>query len=289
MSSDLDIRLHAYRPDLADSRLRDEVKSDNYVDGELRRVVSSISDMHSEPDSSTSMSSQILHGHDVRVYEDKNGWSYAQSESDGYVGYIRSDSLSSDLSLTPSHMVLSPHTYIYSDKDAKSPRILDCSIGSKLSIDDFVESNGVIFGEVSGGGYISGKHVFELTGGTPTDYVAIGERLLHIPYLWGGTSGFGIDCSGLIYLSHLVCGNSILRDTDMQESSLGKQLTDVDFSTLQRGDYVFWQGHVGMMSSADTLLHSNMNSMSVSLESLSQAISRIEPLYGSPTCVRRDY
>ena len=123
---------------------------------------------------------------------------------------------------------------------------------------------------------------------TDADFVAVAERFLHAPYLWGGTSGFGVDCSGLVQLAMSMAGQTVLRDTDMQEGSIGEILeTGDDYSSLLRGDLVFWKGHVGIMTDADNLLHANGSTMTVALEPLSAAIARIEPHYGLPTSVRR--
>lgn len=286
--SDLDTRLHAYRSDIADVRLEGRVDSSRYVEGDLMRITTPFADLSVSPEGSTTgLDMQLLHGHDVRVFDTSGSHSFVQSETCGYVGYVLNDTLSSDLSHECTHMVLSPRTYIYSDLDIKSARLGYRSMGSKLSISDFTKSNDMIFGILSDGGYVVSKHVFDVSNSAPTDYVAVGETLLHTPYLWGGNTGFGLDCSGLLYLCYLACGSAILRDTYMQVSSVGSEVAMTDLSHLRRGDIVFWEGHVGIMSSSDIILHSNAFTMNVALEPLSNAISRIEPLYGSPVCVRR--
>ena len=285
--TDLDPRLHAYRPDLADVQLKGKVSSARFVEGEIRRVTTPFADLTSAPDSGSGLEKQIIYGHDVRVFDDQNGKSFIQSLSDGYVGYVSSDCLTSDLSLDATHIVLSPRTFIYPDTNIKSPIVSYRSMGSKITVTDFTKSSGTIYAQLAGGGTIIAKHIFELPDGAPTDYVAVGETLLHTPYLWGGNTGFGIDCSGLLYLTHLVCGKDILRDTDMQMASLGKEIVGTDYMDLRRGDLIFWKDHVGILTSSDTLLHANGYTMSVSFESLSQAIKRIEPIYGKPICARR--
>ncbi len=123
---------------------------------------------------------------------------------------------------------------------------------------------------------------------TETDFVTVAERFLETPYLWGGTSGLGVDCSGLVQLAMRMTGLDVLRDTDMQEASVGDALeTGGDYSGLRRGDLVFWKGHVGIMVDGARMLHANGSTMNVALEPLDAAIARIEPHYGLPTMVRR--
>jgi len=116
------------------------------------------------------------------------------------------------------------------------------------------------------------------------DYVAIAERFLETPYLWGGRSGFGIDCSALVQLSMLMTGRKAPRDSDMQAQSLG---TEIGRDALRRGDLVFWTGHVGIMQDAETLLHATGFTMSVIRERLETAIARIRTTDGDPTVYRR--
>ena len=117
-----------------------------------------------------------------------------------------------------------------------------------------------------------------------TDYVAVASRFLETPYLWGGRSGFGIDCSGLVQLAMMMTGRAAPRDSDMQASRLG---TPIERDALQRGDLVFWKGHVGIMEDDKTLLHANGHTMTVARENLEDAIKRIGWLYDAPTGFRR--
>jgi cell wall-associated NlpC family hydrolase len=140
---------------------------------------------------------------------------------------------------------------------------------------------------LAGGGFIVASHLAPLNE-TAADYVSVAETLLFTPYLWGGTSAFGVDCSGLVQLSMRMAGKVALRDTDMQAESIGGTLDPGrDLAALRRGDLVFWKGHVGIMADRENLLHANGYTMMVSRENIHHAVGRIAPLYGQPTCFRR--
>jgi cell wall-associated NlpC family hydrolase len=116
----------------------------------------------------------------------------------------------------------------------------------------------------------------------------VAEALLSTPYLWGGTSAFGIDCSGLVQLSMRMAGRTVPRDTDMQASGLGEPFDPgADLAGLRRGDLVFWKGHVAIMLDGKNIIHANGHAMMVSRERLSDAVERIAYLYGGPTGFRR--
>ena len=284
MTNELDKRLHAYRDDLADMELRNEVKATHYVEGNPAIVVSAIADILHSPNDASALNTQILLGHEVKVFERAKGWAWIQRIHDGYVGYI----LESDLGEStnePSHMVLAPLTFLYPGPDLKFPRTNEISMGSKLTVVDQASTRGTDYFILDSGEAVIANHVMKLGEWKP-DPVSVAETLLHTPYLWGGDSGFGIDCSGLINISNMLCGKSTLRDSDMLSTTHGKEL-DTDFSNLQRGDVVFWKGHCGLMMDGTNLLHANGNTMNVAIENLEAAIARIGFLYGQPTLVRR--
>ena len=280
----LDARLNAYRSDLADVRLRDRVEAERFVEGERATVQVHFADMFAEPQSGAGLAAQVLYGHSVTVFEWGDEFDWVQTVDDGYVGYIVKGSLAKQATV-PTHIVRAPRTFLYVDADLKHPRTGYRSMGSKLAIVDAVTNRGTDYLILSSGEAVIAHHLVEL-GNWQSDPVSVAETLLHTPYLWGGNTGFGIDCSGLVQLSHLLCGNMILRDSDMQAATFGEKL-ETDFTDLQRGDLVFWKGHVGMMADCENLLHANGHTMNVALEKLSDAIERIGYLYGQPTMARR--
>ena len=208
---------------------------------------------------------------------------------DNYVGYLQKKFLRKLKKTNPanSHCVSAERSFRYAQPDMKTP-IVDClSMGSMVSIVGEVEMRGTRYAEMQDGHYLISRHLSPI-GEHADDYVAVAESLLHAPYLWGGASAFGVDCSGLVQLSMLMAGKKVLRDTDMQETSIGKEL---GFSAmdggLKRGDLIFWKGHVGIMRDAETLIHANGHTMNVATEKLEDAIERIGYLYGFPTTLRR--
>ena len=273
MIPQLDKRLNAYRDDLADASLQGEVKASRFVEGAPMRVLPHSTDMLREPLADAGLDTQVLHGHDVTVFDQSDGWAWVQRQGDGYVGYIRENDLGvADDTCT--HMVSVPRTFLYPGPDLKLPRCGYRSMGSKLVVIGEKENRGTRYAMLKTGEAVVARHLIAL-GSWKTDYVAVAEQFLHTPYLWGGDTGFGIDCSGLIFLSNMLCGKTVLRDSDMQATSIGDIVETNDFRNLQRGDLIFWKGHVGIIHDSDHLLHANGHTMDTAIEPLSEAIERI--------------
>ncbi|MEM8748742.1 MAG: NlpC/P60 family protein [Pseudomonadota bacterium] len=284
MANGLDPRLNAFRSDLADVALKNKVEAACYVEARTARVVSHFCDALAEPRSDASLQAQFLYGDVLNVFERQNGYAWVQRKSDGYVGYVAEAGLG-DVTGEPTHMVLAPRTFLYSKPDLKSPRTGYRSMGSALVVVDRATVRGTDYAILANGDAVISRHLMKI-GEWQIDYVAVAETLLHTPYLWGGDTGFGIDCSGLVALSMRMCGRTVLRDSDMQMASIGRELPQ-NLNELRRGDLVFWKGHVGMMRDAQTLLHANGHTMNVALEPLVDAVDRIGYLYGKPVQLRR--
>jgi cell wall-associated NlpC family hydrolase len=281
-----DARLHAFRPDLADDRLRGEVAAERFVAGRPARIVAAVADVRRAPAGDSGLDTQALFGDDVRVFERSGGWAWVQVERDGYVGYVTETTLGAEGSL-PTHLVAAPRTFVYPGPDMKLPRSGELSMGSAVTVTGYAETRGTRYALLHSGEAVIAGHL-RPAGEVAPDYVAVAETLLNTPYLWGGASAFGIDCSGLVQLSMRVAGRSVLRDTDMQAESIGQPLQPgAGFSGLQRGDLVFWKGHVAIMTDAENTIHANGHTMLVSRERLSDAVERIGYLYGGPTGFRR--
>ena len=280
-----DRRLHAFRPDLADSRLKGRVTAERFAGGAPMRVAAPVADMRRGPSADTGLDTQLLRGDAVQVFDHDDGWAWAQADRDGYVGYVALDALAEPMAANGrAHRVSAPRTFAYAEPDLKRTIVEALSMGSSIDVVGTTQTRGTDYAELSDGTFCVAAHV-RPEAQKAEDFVAVAEMLLHTPYLWGGTSAFGIDCSGLVQFSMLMAGRSVLRDSDMQEGSIG---TVIDAGAgLRRGDLVFWNGHVGIMRDAEYLLHANAHTMTVTSEPLGQAIERIEHLYGAPTGFRR--
>lgn len=278
----LDRRLNAWRDDLADSRLEGQVDAERFVVGEAARLAVPVADLRPRPDLEAGIDSQVLFGADLAVFERRNGWAWVQAEADGYVGYLPETALMSqaDAIAAPiTHLVCAPRSFVYRGADLKTPATMALSMGSRVSVTQTSETRGTRYAHLAGGGAMVAAHLIPV-GEAADDYVAIAARLLETPYLWGGVSAFGIDCSGLVQLSMAMAGRNCPRDSDMQEAAFARP---VGREEAGRGDLVFWKGHVAIMENEKTVLHANGHTMSVARESLNDALRRIAPVYGQPT------
>jgi cell wall-associated NlpC family hydrolase len=279
--NDLDKRLNAFRPDLADARLQGRVTADRFVaglPGQMNDVVASI---HKEPSESAMQISQALPGELLSVFEQKDGWSWVQMAADGYVGYIRSGAVLHGG--TPStHVVHVPSTHSYPEPSIKSQPAHWLPMLSEIRAtgDD---GNFLI---LANGRYVVKQHARPIDV-HDEDPAAVAERFLHVPYYWGGKTQAGLDCSGLVQIALRACGIAAPRDSDMQEQTLGRALPERGSNHLRRNDLVFWKGHVGIMVDEQMLLHANGHHMMTVKEPLALARQRIVRMYGDITSIRR--
>ena len=276
----LDPRRHAYRPDLADARLRGQVTAERFVEGRLMRVAVPLLSVvaHGQPDQP--LTSQALLGEDVLVFDECGGWAFVQLKRDGYVGYIERCALSDDLPPI-THHVTALATQIYSRATIKSVVRNSLPFGSRLS--------GVVhdgFLQLADHGWIPEQHV-ELANQAASDYVTVALQMVGTPYLWGGKTPGGIDCSGLVQVSMQAAGFSPPRDSDMQAAEIGRALRPTEWHNLQRGDLICWRGHIGIMTDADTLLHANAHHMAVTLEPLADVTARAATKGSDIEAIRR--
>ena len=282
----LDKRLNAFRADLADERLRGKVEASRFVTGKPMQVIDSVIDIRREPRPDAPVDSQALYGETVLLFEDQEGFGWAQLQTDNYVGYVPMNALTQTIN-SASHIVIAPRTFLYPGADMKFPVTKALSIGSLLTVIGDSETRGTRFLKLASGEFIIANHARPVAEYS-TDPVAVALRFLETPYQWGGRSAFGIDCSGLVQLSHALCGNALPRDSDMLAKSAGHQIGEgADHAPLKCGDLVFWKGHVAFMQDPDTLLHASGHSMAVVREPYLPALQRIKAMYGLPTMYRR--
>lgn len=283
MSLILDRRLTPARPDLAASRLRGQVEARAFVDPEPMRVVAASAPVRREPRPDAPLDTQALSGELVDVYESHEGWAWVQLASDGYVGYVPDDALRLDAPL-PTHRVQALRTFVYPGASMKLPPLETLSLGAGVT----VTGEAGDFLVLADGGHVFAAHL-SATDAYEADFVAVAERFLHVPYLWGGKTSLGLDCSGLTQLSLAAAGVASPRDSDMLEASLGQPVAfDDSLQGLQRGDLVFWKGHVGILTDPETLLHATAYTMTVHSEPLRTARDRIQAKsFGAITSIRR--
>jgi cell wall-associated NlpC family hydrolase len=177
-----------------------------------------------------------------------------------------------------------PRTFLYPEPDLKKPSAGALSLGAAVAVTGSAETRGTRYALLADGRAVVEKHLVPVDG-LGGDFVTVAESLAGTPYLWGGTTAFGIDCSGLVQLAMRMVGRDVLRDSDMQAETLGTPLDGGQM--LSRGDLVFWKGHVAIMTAPDAMVHANGHTMLVSREGLADAVARIGYLYGQPTGYRR--
>ncbi len=279
----LDRRLNPYREDLAAAHLRGEVKAGRFEEGRDMQVVAGQLSLLREPRPDAPMDTQLLFGEVFRVYEDKSGWAWGQSAQDDYVGYVAREGLAPKPS-KPTHSVAALRTFIYPEPDLKTRPATPVSMNGLVTV---IAAKGD-YSRIDRGGWIFTQHLSPV-GAHARDFVSVAQEFLGVPYLWGGRDSLGLDCSGLVQMSLERAGISSLRDTDMQEATLGEALPEpIDFTTLKRGDLVFWKGHVGIMRDDQWLIHANAHHMRVAEERLDIAMSRIaRGEHGHVTSIKR--
>jgi cell wall-associated NlpC family hydrolase len=261
-----DPRTNAYRPDLAAAHLEGVVVAERFIEGVPCQLRTGFATVKAKPDFEARQTTQALFGETVTVYEEHDGWVWGQIETDGYVGYLRLDTLWGETP-EPTHRVSAIRTFLFPEPDLKSPTLDVLSLTSRVAVAG--ETNG--FAELEQGGWVFAKHLAELEDVAP-DYVATAGRLIGVPYLWGGKTSMGLDCSGLVQIALDAAGLSVPRDSDQQAKAIGEAVAD--FGNLRRGDIVFFPGHVGIMTGPERLLHANAFHMMVTEEPLADVVAR---------------
>ncbi|MEM7774775.1 MAG: C40 family peptidase [Pseudomonadota bacterium] len=270
----LDWRLNAARPDLADARLAGQVDAEAFVDGHKMRVVVPIAPVMRAPCDASARDNEALLGDVVVRFDDRDGWSWVQMVRDDYVGYVRSDSLcAQDAVPAPTHEIAAATTLAFTRADIKSPVAYAPPMNARIAA---VGSVGELT-ELADGCFVPTRHL--ATRDAPADdFVAVAETFIGTPYLWGGCTRAGIDCSGLVQMAMMAAGHACPRDSDMQEQCIGNlvpSLGDDPARDRKRGDLIFWPGHVAVMIDETRTIHANGHHMSTTIEPLRTAIERI--------------
>jgi len=277
MAFPFDRRVTPARPDLAAAHLRGVVDAPRYAEGRTMQVIEASAPLRRAPDTEAPLESEALFGETVVVYDVSEGWAWVQFDRDRYVGYLPLAALGRPSDLT--HRVAALRTHVYPGPSIKLIPLMALSLGARVAI----AGREGDFAVTADGRYLWSRHLADAES-RERDFVAVAEKFLHAPYLWGGRTSEGIDCSGLVQAGLTAAGVAAPRDSDMQEASLGDPVP----AAHARGDLVFWKGHVGVMRDSGTLLHANGWHMAVVSEPFAEARARIAANGGgNVTSVRR--
>lgn len=274
MSAPLDRRLNAFRPDLADARLQGQVTAEHFVAGRPARVIDGVLPVRVAPRPDAGLDTEAVYGDRVTIFEsDDEGWAWIQLDRDGYVGYAPVAGLLPGDGAPATHKVAVLRTFLFPGATIKEPPLGWLSFGSEVTVTrEITAPNGRVFGVTPSGGAIVLHHLAPIDT-RETDAVAVAERFLGTPYLWGGKSSLGIDCSGLVQTALRALGHDVPRDADMQEKAVGTDI-GLDRALWRRGDLMFWPGHVALVRDADTILHANGKDMAVAVETIDSVLAR---------------
>ncbi len=256
--------------------LKGQVSADRFTEGTHHSVTDVWTDLCAQPGGARDK--HLLFGHAFLALDVTEGWAFGVDLSDGYVGYVLANALGAPIE--PTHRIKARQSHVYSAADIKSPEQAALTFNALIHVvaegDDFVQ--------LAGGGFVPRQHVCPRNA-REDDFITTAELFLGTPYLWGGNTGAGIDCSGLVQMAMWAAGLTCPRDSDLQ-AGLGTPVAIDD--PLRRGDIVCWKGHVGLMRDAHSLIHANAHHMAVAIEPFAQARNRIaQKEFGEITTIRR--
>jgi hypothetical protein len=277
-----DPRLTPARGDIAAKYLEGKVEAARFVAGEPFEVIAAVAPLRRAPSADAELMTQALRGERVTIYDrNSEGWVWGQLDSDGYVGWLPDAALTKPgPALT--HRVSALRTFAFPGPSIKLPPVETLVMGSVLTV---TREDGA-FAITREGWHLPKPHLAAI-GHREADFVAVAERLIGTPYLWGGKSSFGIDCSGLVQISLNASGIGCPRDSDMQEASLGRAIDVAEAGSLQRGDLLFWKGHVAIARDARTIVHANAHHMATVVEDTAGAIARIKAAGSALVAIKR--
>jgi hypothetical protein len=277
-----DPRLTPARPDLAAHYLKGKIEAARFVVGETFEIIDNIAPLRGKPSSDAMLLTQALKGERVTIYDrDGEGWAWGQLNGDGYVGWLPDRALAKP-GAAPTHKVIALRTFAFPGPSIKLPPVETLVMGTTLTV---LREEGA-FAVTREGWHLPLRHV----GGIDmyeSDFVSVAERFAGTPYLWGGKSSLGIDCSGLVQISLTAAGTGCPRDSDMQQDGLGRTLDAAESRKPKRGDLIFWKGHVAIIRDSNSIVHANAHHMATVIENTSDAIARIKVSGSEITAIKR--
>ena len=277
-----DPRLTPARPEVAAKYLEGKVKAARFVEGDIFEVVEALASLRKMPASDAEQLTQALRGERVTIY-DRNGegWAWGQLGSDGYVGWLPDVALAK-AGAPPTHKVTALSTLAFPGPSIKLPPIMSLPMGARVNI----AREDATFAVTPEGHHLPRQHLGPLDARAP-DFVAVAERFVGTPYLWGGKSALGIDCSGLVQVALTSAGTGCPRDSDMQCAGLGRELSAAESMHPKRGDLIFWKGHVAIVRDAGTIVHANAHHMATVIENTRDAMARIKAAGSEVLAIKR--
>ncbi len=277
-----DPRLTPARPEVAARYLEGRVDAARFTDGEEYEVVEAAAPLQREPAPDAMLQTQALRGERVTIYDHSaEGWAWGQLNGDGYVGWLPDRALARP-GEAPTHKVVTLRTFAFPGPSIKLPPVETLSLGARLT----VQRRDGCFAVTDDRLYIPAIHVAPLDHAA-ADFVTVAEMFVGTPYLWGGKTSLGIDCSGLVQVALNASGIACPRDSDMQEAAMGRTLSPQETQQPRRGDLMFWKGHVAIVRDEATLLHANAHHMATAIECIHDTVARIKAAGSAVSCVKR--
>jgi cell wall-associated NlpC family hydrolase len=288
-----DPRVTPARADLAAKGLEGKVTAARFVEGRAFEVIEPQTAVRATPAPDAPLLTEALKGERVTIYDmNAEGWAWGQLAADHYVGWLSANALS-PAGPPASHKVTALRTFAFPGPSIKLPPLEALPLGARVAIARVEDRLAV----TRSGAYLPAPHLAPLDFVEP-DFVAVAERFIGVPYLWGGKTALGLDCSGLVQVALTAAGIACPRDSDMQERALGSAVANPDLSPHagkgregttgpKRGDLIFWQGHVAIARDHATLIHANAFHMAVTVEPIADAVARIRESGSNITSVRR--